>query len=157
MFYIWTQRYHIIFLNNESFLQDTWNDYDLLSRWNMNYYKLVGYSLTKAKNMQKAWNFEFPFIHKCNRHSLTLFLCLHTVYSIWPIDRTLSGATPSVQSGPGSNGSEGVHHIPLISKARALPWDCLESYPGHSLGWGFLPLCRDAIGVFYNHWRLGHE
>ena len=32
--------------------------------------------------------------------------------SIWPIDRTLSVATTLGQSGPGSNGSEGVLHIP---------------------------------------------
>ena len=28
--------------------------------------------------------------------------------SIWPIDGTLSGATPPGQSGPGSNGNKGV-------------------------------------------------
>ena len=38
-------------------------------------------------------------------------------------------------------------------KAPALlepsPSDCLVSYPGHSLG-GVLPLCREAVGVFYS-------
>ena len=34
--------------------------------------------------------------------------------SIWPIDRTLSGATSSGKSGPGSGGNEGVLHIPQI-------------------------------------------
>ena len=37
--------------------------------------------------------------------------------SIWPIDKTLSGATTPGQSGPGSNGSDGVLRIP---KALAL-------------------------------------
>ena len=31
---------------------------------------------------------------------------------IRPIDCALSGATPPGQSGPGSNGDEGVFHIP---------------------------------------------
>ena len=31
---------------------------------------------------------------------------------IWPIDRTLSGATTPGQSGPGSDGNEGVLRIP---------------------------------------------
>ena len=31
--------------------------------------------------------------------------------------------------------------------------DCLVSYAGHSLG-GVLPLCREAVGVFYSP-RLG--
>ena len=35
--------------------------------------------------------------------------------SIWPIDRTLSGATTPGQIGPGSDGSEGVLFIPQNS------------------------------------------
>ena len=71
---------------------------------------------------------------------------MHTVCSIWPIDRTLSGATTLGQSGPGGNGNERVSRIPQISKAGATQSDGLMSYPGHSLGgWGFLPLCRDAV------------
>ena len=41
--------------------------------------------------------------------------------SIWPIDKTLSGATTLSQNGPGSDGNEGGLHI--------IP-DCLVSYPG---------------------------
>ena len=49
------------------------------------------------------------------------------------IDWTLSGATSQGQSGPRSEGNEGVFCIPPISSfARAL--DCLVSYPEHSLG-----------------------
>ena len=36
------------------------------------------------------------------------------------------------QSGPGSNGIEGVLHSPQITGTS--PSDCLVSYPGHSLG-----------------------
>ena len=37
--------------------------------------------------------------------------------SIWPIDRTLSGATTPGQSGSASNGNEGVEY-PFIDIAR---------------------------------------
>ena len=73
--------------------------------------------------------------------------------SIWPIDRALSGATTLGQSGPGSDGNEGVLCIPQSSSiTEASPSDCLASYTGFQLG-VVLPLCRDAIGVFYS--RLG--
>ena len=60
--------------------------------------------------------------------------------SIWPIDRTLSGATTLGQSGPGSNGNKEVLHIHQISKAGASPLDGLMLYLGHSLmGAGLYP------------------
>ena len=55
--------------------------------------------------------------------------------SICPIYRTLWVATTPGQSGPGSDGNEGLLHIlqnPSITEA--LPSDCLVSYQGHSLG-----------------------
>ena len=62
--------------------------------------------------------------------------------SIWPIDRTLSGATTPGQSGPGSDDNEGVQRITLSSSITgALPSDCLESYPG-LWGGGLTPLQR---------------
>ena len=60
-------------------------------------------------------------------------LSLNVKSSIWPIDRTLSGATSPGQSGPGSNGNEGVLCIPQSSSiTRTSPSDCLMSYPGHT-------------------------
>ena len=54
--------------------------------------------------------------------------------SIWPIERTLSSATTQSQSGPGSDGNEGLFHIPKSSSITgASPSDCLVSYPGQSL------------------------
>ena len=47
---------------------------------------------------------------------------------IWPIDKTLSGATTSALSGPEGNGNEGVLYIPQIAKAGASPSDCFVSY-----------------------------
>ena len=62
--------------------------------------------------------------------------------SIWPIDSTLSGATPPGQSRPGSDGNEGVFRIPQSSSFTGTSLsDCLVLYPGHSLvggGWSYL-------------------
>ena len=59
---------------------------------------------------------------------------------IWPIDRTLSGATTLCLSEPGSNGNEEVLHIPQSSRAGASPSDGLVSYPGHLLGGGLIEM-----------------
>ena len=67
----------------------------------------------------------------------------YTVSSIQPIDRALSGATTPGQSGPGSNGNEGVLCFPQNpSITGTSPSDCLVSYPGYSLGWGLTLLQR---------------
>ena len=60
--------------------------------------------------------------------------------SIGPIVRSLSGATTLGQSGPGSNGNEGVLRIPQSSSITGTsPSDCLVLYPGHLLGVGSYP------------------
>ena len=47
----------------------------------------------------------------------------------------LSGATTPGQSGPRSDGNEGVLNIPQSSSITGVsPSDCLLSYPGHLLG-----------------------
>ena len=97
--------------------------------------------------------------------------------SIWPIDWTLSHATTLGQSGPGSDGNEGVLHIShSFSITRVSPSDCLVSYSGDLFGGGLtslqkssryiqqprsngprdtrcgggvISLCRKAVGVFY--------
>ena len=63
--------------------------------------------------------------------------------SIWPIHRTLSSSTTLGQSGLGSNGNEGVLHIPqssIISGASAS--DSLVSCPGHSFAGRVTPQQR---------------
>ena len=73
------------------------------------------------------------------------------------IERTPSDATSPGQYRPGSNGIEEVFHIPQSSKARPSPSDGLMSYPGLLLG-GILPLCSDALSVFYSNphtWPTG--
>ena len=73
---------------------------------------------------------------------------------IGTIDSSLSGATTPRQSGPGSDGNEGILRIPQSSSITGVsPSDCLVPYPRHSLG-GVFTLCRDAIGVFYSPNRL---
>ena len=71
----------------------------------------------------------------------------YVVSSIQPIDRALSGATILGQSGPGSNGNEGVLCIPQNSSITGtLPSVFLVSYLGHSfvcvLWGGLIPLQR---------------
>ena len=53
--------------------------------------------------------------------------------SIWPINRTLSGATTTGQSGPGSDGYEGVLRILQSSSITgAVPSYCLVLYQDYS-------------------------
>ena len=55
--------------------------------------------------------------------------------SIWPIDRTLSGANVSGQKGSESDGNEGVLRIPQSSSiTKASQSDCFVSYQIHSSG-----------------------
>ena len=74
-----------------------------------------------------------------NSHNLTSVICLHTVCSIWPIERTLSGATTLGQNGPGSNGNEGVLHI-----THQMVWCLIQDTRG-----GSLYFFRDVVRVFY--------
>ena len=70
--------------------------------------------------------------------------------SIWPIERTLSGATTPSQSGPGSEGNEEVLCILQRSNITgASPSDFLVSYQDTFVG-GVLDLWRDVISVFYS-------
>ena len=62
---------------------------------------------------------------------------MHTVKwlnnSIWPIDRTITGANTLGQSGPGSNDNEGVTHIFQKSRAGASPSDLFSVISEHIL------------------------
>ena len=94
--------------------------------------------------------------------------CLHTVKtvlfqtiqfsictqfsSIWPIDRTLSGAIPPGQSGLGSDGNEGIFHIPQSCSITGTS-DYLVSYPGHSFGGrGLTPMQRCSRYILLPKW-----
>ena len=74
--------------------------------------------------------------------------------SIRPIDRTLSAATTSGQSEPGSDGNERVRRIlQSFSITGTSPSDFLVLYLGDLLR--VIPLYREAVGVFYSSSRLG--
>ena len=78
--------------------------------------------------------------------------------SIWPINRTLSGATTPSQSGSRSNGNERVIRIPKAPALLEPHHQFLYSHTGHSLvEVGGLLVCRDAVNVFYSPSRLGKE
>ena len=65
----------------------------------------------------------------------------------------LSGATTPDQSGPGSDGNEGILCIPQISSIiSASPSNRFVSY--QDTHWSVLPLCRDLDGVFFSSSRL---
>ena len=85
--------------------------------------------------------------------NLTCHLFAHIVCFIWHIDRTLSHVTTLGQSGHGSNGNEGVLHIPQIFKIGALPSDGLISYIQETRWRGVLPLGKDEVGVIYSPLR----
>ena len=58
-----------------------------------------------------------------NGASPSIVVKCHTwdINSIWPIDGTQTGPTTLSQSGPGSNGHEGVLYIPKIFRIEASP------------------------------------
>ena len=86
-----------------------------------------------------------PFLHIyssiSNNSSFTQFS------SIWPIDRTLLGATTPSQSGPGSDGNEELLHILQSSSITGARPDCVIS---RTFVGGVLLLFRGAVGVFYS-------
>ena len=76
--------------------------------------------------------------------------------SIWPIDRTLSGAATPDENGHGSDDSEGVPCIFQNSNITETSLsDCLVSYPVHLLGGGGLTPRQRSSCVFYSPNQLG--
>ena len=74
--------------------------------------------------------------------------------SIWPIYRTLSGATTLGQNEPGSDGNEGLLCIPQSSSITgASPSDCWVLYLGHSLGESYpLPEMQSVYLTAQAYW-----
>ena len=66
--------------------------------------------------------------------------------SNWPTDRTLLCATTRGQIGPGKDCNERVLRIHQSSSiTRTSPWDCLVSYPEHSLGEYYLSAEKQSV------------
>ena len=88
-------------------------------------------SLDASIVLFRAIQFSINTQFKCKNSKLKKL----RINSIWPIDRTPSGATAPGLSGPGYDWNEGVLRIPQSSSIiRTSLWDCLVSYPGHTLG-----------------------
>ena len=65
------------------------------------------------------------------------------------IGRTLSGATTPNQSELGSDSNKGVHRIPQSSSITGTSGSDVSAITRTFAG-GILPVCRDAVHVFYN-------
>ena len=75
------------------------------------------------------------FIHKPVLFQRTQYSKRTQFISTWPVDRTLSSATTSSQSGPGSDSIKVVLRIPHSSSITGTSQsDCLVSYARHTLG-----------------------
>ena len=72
------------------------------------------------------------------------------------LDVTQTTTNPS-QSGPGSNGNEGIFDIPQGYRSGASPSGSLESYPEHSLCCRSLFLYKSSVSVFNSSSRLSGQ
>ena len=85
-------------------------------------------------------------------------LIISTQYnSIWPINRTLSGVTTLDQSGPGGDDNKAVLSISKSTKNYLNLTIRLISIISKALDVGFLPLCQEALVVFYSPSRLNNS
>ena len=76
---------------------------------------------------------------------------------ISPTESTLSCATTPGQSGPGSDGNEGVLYIPPKHQHYWKLTIWLFCVINRAFIWGgVLPLCRGAVSVFYSSRLLGN-
>ena len=92
-------------------------------------FQTVQFSISAQFHCQKQFFFQ-----------IIQFIISTQFSSIWPVDGTLSGATTSAQSGPGSNGNEGVLCIPQSSSITET--SPLFSFIYKTVVGGVLPLQR---------------
>ena len=95
---------------------------------------------------------------KCQKSVLfqAIRFSIRTLFnSIWPTDRTLSGAIIPSQNGLGSDGIKEVLRIPKSSSITETSLsDCLMSKLEHRLLGGVLFLWRDTVGIFCRRSQL---
>ena len=85
------------------------------------------------------------------------FVCTHLngLSYICLIDWTLTATTTLGQCRPEINGNEGLLHIPQSSRTVISPSDGLAIYIQNP-HWGVvLPLCRDALSIYYTPSSVG--
>ena len=105
-------------------------------------------SPSQLGNIYKFYFKQFILAYVCSLNvkivpSQIIQFSISTLFSsIWPIDRTLSGATTPSQRGTGSDDNKGDPQYSRITGKS--PSDCLVSNSGHSLGWGLTLLDRSS-------------
>ena len=83
-----------------------------------------------------------------NSHNLTSVICLHTICSIWPTDRTLSGATtPDQWIKEWWQWRDTSHSPKLQVYSLTIRWFNVI----------YRTLVGDAVGVFYKHTHIWSE
>ena len=89
----------------------------------------------------------------------TIQFTMSTQFSlIWPIDRTLTGATSPGQIRSGSDGRKGVLYIfPKLQYCWSLTISLFSIISKTLDQGGGLFLCRDAVGVFCSPSQLGQD
>ena len=94
-----------------------------------------------------------------NSHHLTSVICLHTVCSIWPIDRTLSGTTTPGQGEPGGQWQcRSTPHFPnLQGLSNDIRWFTVISRTLVGAWVGVILLCRNRVGIVNSLSWLGSE
>ena len=97
---------------------------------------IINNSIKHRSLLYTQLNFQIVLFQTVQLSISHLFaLCLMLNSSVWPINRTLSGATTPGHSWSGSDGNEAVLCIPQSSSITgASSSDCLMSYPGHCGG-----------------------
>ena len=99
---------------------------------------LTNYIETNIDNMQQNSKFwvcgeKYETVNKIISECIKL-VQIDKPWHDWVGKLILSGVTTASQSRSGSNGNEGILHIPQSSSiTKASPSDCLVPYPGHSL------------------------
>ena len=74
--------------------------------------------------------------------------------SIWPIDRTLEVLPLPVRVDLKAIAMKGFSIFPKAPALLELHHQIVYCHI-QDMGWGVLPLCRGAVGVFYNRSQLG--
>ena len=119
-------------------------------------FRTIQFSIEKLSHFKQ---FILPQVRSPNIKAFlfqTIQLSIRTLFSsIWPRDRTLSGASTPGQIGPCSDGNEQLLRISQSSSITGTSTsNCLVSLSGHS-GSEVLPLCRKAVSVFHSPNQLG--
>ena len=112
-----------------------------------------GISMLAARHDDDKYSFLFPQLNAKTVLFQTIQFSIRRQFSsIWPTDKTLSGATIPDQSGPGSYSNERVLCIP---KSFSITGTSMFSVISRTLVEGGF-YCSKAVGIFYSPSQLGN-